>query len=143
MTLLRRVLGVTACLLLFLLVCLGAQQSQQRHVVIISIDGLGPDYYRRRQELGIKVPNLEKLRDSGSWAWGVIGQYPSVTYPSHTSMVTGVRPARHGIVYNTVFNPAIGSRDWFWESSLIKVPNLWDLAKAKGLKSGAVSWPGT
>src|SRR5687768_1236779 len=80
-----------------------AQTAVDRHVIVVSIDGLGPDFYRRPEEMGVKLPNLTMLRDEGSWAWGVVGQYPSVTYPSHTSIVTGVRPATHGIVYNTIF----------------------------------------
>jgi predicted AlkP superfamily pyrophosphatase or phosphodiesterase len=56
-------------------------------------------------------------------------------------MVTGVRPARHGVIYNTVFDPLDGFRDWFWESSWIKVPTLWDLARQKG--TAGASWPVT
>lgn len=66
------------------------------HVVLISIDGLLPEYYLRPQDFGLSLPNLLSLRDAGSFAETVVGQYPSVTYPSHTSMVTGMRPAQIG-----------------------------------------------
>ncbi|MBI2820764.1 MAG: alkaline phosphatase family protein [Acidobacteria bacterium] len=121
----------------------GAQNpaSSPPHVVLISIDGLLPEYYVRPQEFGLRVPNLQSLRDAGSWADAVVGQYPSVTYPAHTSIVTGVRPARHGIVYNTLFDPLEGSQRRYQEASHIQVPTLWDLARARGLKTGAVFWP--
>ena len=121
----------------------GGQRKLTEHVVVISIDGLLPEYYLRPGEFGLSLPNLESLRKAGSWAWAVVGQYPSVTCPSHTSIVTGVRPATHGIVHNTIFDPARGSRRWYRDSSAIRVPTLWSLARSRGIETGAVSWPVT
>ena len=113
------------------------------HVLLISIDGLVPEYYLRPQEHGLTLPNLVALRDAGSFAEAVVGQYPSVTYPSHTSMVTGVRPARHGIISNTRFDPPGGSTQWYREASALQVPTLWDVASSAGLRTAALSWPVT
>jgi predicted AlkP superfamily pyrophosphatase or phosphodiesterase len=117
-----------------------AQSSASRHVVLISIDGLRPDYYIPSPTRRTTTPALDALRDAGSWAEGVVGQFPSLTYPSHTSIITGVRPATHGIVQNTKFDPN-GAGGWYFESSAIKVPTLWDAARKAGLKTAAISWP--
>ena len=113
------------------------------HVILISIDGLVPEYYLRPQDHGLHLPNLVALRDAGSYAEAVVGQYPSVTYPSHSSMVTGMRPARHGIISNTRFDPERGSTQWYREAAALKVPALWDVAAAGGLKTASLSWPVT
>jgi len=135
-----------ACLGVYAVLALSpAAQAEGRladHVVLISIDGLVPEYTMRASDYGLSLPNIEALRARGSWAEGVVGQYPSMTYPSHTSIVTGVRPARHGITQNTTFAPTGGSA-WHFESSAIKVPTLWDAANEAGLTTAGVSWPVT
>jgi predicted AlkP superfamily pyrophosphatase or phosphodiesterase len=113
------------------------------HVILISIDGFRPAMYRDPAREGLNLPTLTALRDAGSFAEGVQVSHPSMTYPSHTSMATGVAPARHGIVSNTIFDPPTGSPMWYYERSAMKVPALWDLARAKGLKTAGASWPVT
>lgn len=113
------------------------------HVVVISIDGLRPVYYLPGSGRRAAMPVLDRLRTSGSWAEAVVGQYPSLTYPSHTSIATGVVPARHGIVHNTRFDPLAGSNAWYFESEALKVPALWDVARSAGLTTAGVSWPVT
>ena len=102
---------------------------------MISIDGLNPGYY--------DFPALAALRKEGSSAQGVVGQYPSLTYPAHTSIVTGTRPATHGIASNTIFDPLHGSKLWYSKSAAIRVPTLWDIAKSAGMTTAAVAWPVT
>ena len=112
-------------------------------VILVSVDGLLPSAYRPEPGSPALMPVLEGLRQRGSWAEGVEVQYPSLTYPSHASIVTGVRPARHGIVHNTKFDPERGSAEWYFESAALRVPALWDWARAAGLRVGGVSWPVT
>lgn len=114
-----------------------------RHVVLVSVDGLRPSAYLPAPGSPALMPVVAALRARGSWAEAVEGQYPSLTYPSHTSIVTGVRPARHGIMHNTKFGPDGPSQDWYFESAAIRVPALWDWARTAGLRVGAVSWPVT
>jgi predicted AlkP superfamily pyrophosphatase or phosphodiesterase len=71
----------------------------ERHVLVISLDGMGADFYAAIAPKA-HVPNLARLRAEGSFAEGVEGVYPSVTYPSHTTIVTGRLPAEHGIYSN-------------------------------------------
>lgn len=138
---------VRAVLLLVLSLGLSAVPMAQpaaaaRHVVLISIDGLRPDYYLPLPSRLTRTPTLDALRQRGSWAEGVVGQFPSLTYPSHTSIVTGVRPALHGIVQNTQFRPD-GTGGWLFDASALKAPALWDAAHAAGLTTAGVSWPVT
>jgi predicted AlkP superfamily pyrophosphatase or phosphodiesterase len=117
--------------------------AQKRHVLVISVDGLGAALYDR---LAGKIPisNLPRLRREGSYAEGVVGVYPSVTYPSHTTIVTGLMPAEHGIYSNlSSREPGKNLGEWFWFADAIKVPTLWDEARAHHLTSGGVFWPVT
>jgi predicted AlkP superfamily pyrophosphatase or phosphodiesterase len=123
---------------------LGPQNSapKAKRALVISIDGLDARYLLRADEYGLKIPTLRRLMREGVVA-PVIGVYPSVTYPSHTTIVTGATPARHGIVNNTLFEPPpmkpTGS--WFWFARDIKADTLWDAAARRGLSVGLVSWP--
>lgn len=116
-----------------------------KHVVMISIDGMVPDYYTAPERVGLRAPNLALLKNGGAYAEGVEGVYPSVTYPAHTTLVTGVRPALHGIVQNRIFEPPTDppTRAWYWYADALKTDPLWTLAKKTGLKTAAVGWPVT
>ncbi len=111
-----------------------------QHVVLVSIDGLRPEFYLDDR---YPLPTLRMLKERGAHAKAVRGVYPTVTYPSHTTIVTGATPAQHGVYYNVVFNPKEESDRWYWESRWIKVPTLWDAARAKGLTTATVWWPVT
>lgn len=115
----------------------------QPRLVMISLDGLHPDYLLRAEELGARLPTLGDLRRRGAFA-RVKGVMPTVTYPTHATMVAGVSPARHGITFNTTFDP-LDRNDggWFWYASDLRVPTLWDLARKHGMKTAAVHWPVT
>ena len=70
--------------------------------------------------------------------------WPSVTYPAHTTMVTGVSPARHGVVNNLPFDPFEDNQGgWYWYASDVRVPTLWDAAAREGVSVLNVSWPVT
>ncbi len=81
------------------------------------------------QSHGLKVPNLRAFMADGAYAQGVRGVLPTLTYPSHTTLLTGASPAKHGIVDNTTFDPLLrNQRGWYWYAEDIKVPTLWDAA---------------
>jgi hypothetical protein len=75
----------------------------------------------------------------GAWADGVVGVFPTVTWPSHATLVTGVPPEVHGILANN--QP--GTQERYWYASLLKAPTLWDACRERGLKSAAIHWPVT
>ncbi|HSO75924.1 MAG TPA: ectonucleotide pyrophosphatase/phosphodiesterase [Blastocatellia bacterium] len=113
-------------------------------VVLISIDGLKPDHVLEAEKHGLKIPNLRRLVAEGAHASGVTGVLPTVTYPSHTTMVTGVAPAKHRVIANTPFDPyGKNMNGWYWYSEDIKVPTLWDACAKAGLTTGSVDWPVT
>ncbi|OOQ57785.1 alkaline phosphatase family protein [Mucilaginibacter pedocola] len=112
--------------------------QQAKHVVIISIDGFRPDFYREDKWA---TPTLHRMMAEGVSADGVRGVFPSVTYPSHTTIITGAKPLKHGIYYNSPFEPDGATGRWYWETNLIKVPTLWDAASKAGLKTASVLWP--
>ena len=77
---------------------------------MISIDGLKPEYITQADAHGMKLPYLRTLLANGTYADGVVGIWPTVTYPSHTTLITGVWPAEHGIDNNQ----DLRSRTEFW-----------------------------
>jgi len=113
-----------------------------RALLLISIDGLRPDYVLQADAHGLKIPHLRRILHEGVHASGVRGVLPTVTYPSHTTIVTGVRPAKHGIYSNQTFDPlGLNFEGWYWYSEDIAVPTIWDAAAKAGLTVGSVSWP--
>ncbi|MEN3330777.1 MAG: hypothetical protein V7641_142 [Blastocatellia bacterium] len=139
----RLVIGL---LTLLLIACTASPQATANKsaatVVLLSIDGLKPDYIIEADKHGLKIPNLRKLFTDGAHASGVQGVLPTVTYPSHTTMLTGVAPARHGIFYNTTFDPLRKNYDgWYWYAEDIRVPTLWDVATKAGLITASLDWP--
>jgi predicted AlkP superfamily pyrophosphatase or phosphodiesterase len=123
-----------------LLLCSNALWAQEKHVVLISIDGFRPEFYL---DPAWGMVNIRQGMAKGAYAQGVRGSFPTVTYPSHTTIVTGVLPAKHGIYYNTPVEPLGITGKWFWYYKDIKVPTLWTAAKDAGLITAGVSWPVT
>lgn len=114
-----------------------ASAQSSKHVILISIDGFRPDFYLDKSW---PTPNLQALMGKGSYANGVRCIFPSVTYPSHTTLITGTFPAKHGITYNTMPN-AQRKYEWTTDSKNIKAETLWQAARKSGLKSASISWP--
>jgi arylsulfatase A-like enzyme len=113
-----------------------------RHVVLVSVDGLMPASYTAPEARGLAVPTLRRLAAAGAFARGVVGVLPSVTYPAHTTMITGVPPRRHGIYGNTYLDPTARTDDaWRWYAREIRVPTLVDAVRASGRTVGSVGWP--
>ncbi|MBL8150082.1 MAG: alkaline phosphatase family protein, partial [Blastocatellia bacterium] len=142
----RSLISLFSLLLLFLIEV--RAENGKPYVVVISVDGLHPELYLKSDQLGLKIPTIKRLMQQGSYAEAMETVYPSVTYPSHTTLVTGVRPIAHGIVANLIFvdpkeRNQDGSEDWFWHAKAIKTPTLWSEAKKAGLRTAAVGWPVT
>ncbi len=111
-------------------------------VLLISIDGLQPADVIDAEKRGIDIPNLKRFVREGTYASGVKGVLPTVTYPSHATLLTGASPAKHGIIGNNSFDPMqINQGGWYWYASDYKVPTLWDAAAKAGLSTANVHWP--
>lgn len=119
---------------------LRAQSGQHlaKHVVLVTVDGFRPDFYL---DSSWQAVHIRQLMAEGTYAKGVNSVFPSMTYPSHTTIVTGVQPARHGIYYNNMYEPNGPTGKMYWNDSSIKVPTIWGIAQAKGMKVAALFWP--
>ena len=119
-----------------------AQPARDRHVVIVSIDGLAA-YSLNDQS--VPLPNLRALAKAGASASAMTVVNPSVTWPNHTSMVTGVTPAKHGMLYNGLpvrSGPGqpLKVEPWRDKSELVLAPTLYDIAHQAGLTTAEVDW---
>ena len=116
------------------------RRSRANHVVLVSIDALRPEFYRDEHW---PAPTLQQLAWEGAAAEAVRSVFPALTYPAHTTIATGVLPARHGIWHNRPFQPDGPGMDWYWNASAIRVPTVWDVVRAAGGTTAAVAWPVT
>lgn len=127
---------------LFLAAAVWTTPAAAEQVLMISIDGLRPADVIEAEQRGLNIPHLRRFVREGAYATGVTGVLPTVTYPSHATLVTGARPARHGIFSNTTFDPKqMNQGGWYWYASDIKLPTLWSAAAAAGKSVGNVHWP--
>jgi predicted AlkP superfamily pyrophosphatase or phosphodiesterase len=143
----RRYLPVAAirhglALSLFALLAAAAGAARAASVLMISVDGLKPEYVLDADAHALKLPYLRNLLQKGAYSRGVTGVWPTVTYPSHTTLLTGVWPAEHGIYNNLEFDPKHNfAESWFWYAQQIRVPTLWQAAHDAGLSTASVGWP--
>lgn len=111
-------------------------------IVVLSIDGLRPSDCQT-------LPTLSVLAREGAFAAppdGALSVLPTVTYPAHTTMVTGVNPARHGITTNQASDSTPDRKNkggWRWYRQDVGVPTLYEIALDAGLKTALLSWPVT
>lgn len=117
-------------------------KGDSRHVVLISIDGLAA--YSLADQ-GVPLPVLRRMAQQGAYAKAMEPVNPTVTWPNHTSMVTGVRPAKHAVLYNGL--PVRGGEGeplrvepWIDKPELVKAPTVYDLAHASGMTTAEVDW---
>ncbi len=118
----------------------------KRRVVVISIDGFAAFYWADPQA---RLPHLRRLAERGAIASGMETVFPSTTWPTHVSMVTGVSPRAHGVVANHILNRATGAvedltGDPIYDApALLRAPTVYDLAHGSGLRTAAIDWPAT
>ena len=111
-------------------------------LLVLSVDGMRPEFCQSPERFGLRVPNLRWLVASGTSAEKVESVCPTTTYPAHATLVTGTPPRVHGLYSHLASrDPTEPSRPWNWFASALRVPALWDAARAAGLKTAAVTWP--
>ncbi len=120
--------------------CNCEQEQREPITILISLDGFRADYLDR----GL-TPNLQELADAGVQGT-MIPSFPSLTFPNHHAISTGLRPDNNGIVGNTMVDPEhkpdfwVGGTDgWWWNES---VP-IWVAAEKAGIPTATEIWPGT
>src|SRR5229473_3414119 len=115
-------------------------------VIVISIDGLAAFYWSDPQA---RVPTLRRLAERGAVASGVETVFPSTTWPTHVSLVTGVSPRAHGVVANHILNrdtrtPEDLTGDPIYDApALLRAKTIYDRAHESGLRTAAIDWPAT
>ncbi len=112
-------------------------------LLLISIDGLRADALDR----GL-TPNLQRIIDSGVRARWMTPSYPSLTFPNHYTIVTGLRPDHHGIVNNSMDDAqlgrfSLGDRDAVTNSAWWGGEPIWVGAEKVGVRTATTSWPGS
>lgn len=123
----------------------GAEDFKDRHVVVICIDGL-PAYMF--DDPNASMPTIRSLAASGSRSKGMLTSNPSVTWPNHTSLTTGVRPEQHGVLFNGVLERTglglpVKVNPRKEKAELVQVPTIYDVLHEKGLTTAAINWPCT
>lgn len=109
-------------------------------LIVVSLDAVGASDVEYLE----KNPYFKEFMESSSYCRNVKSVYPSVTYPAHTSIVTGCLPKRHGVVNNTLVQPErIGSPDWMWQRKYVKTTTLYDEALSQGKTVASLLWPVT
>ncbi len=125
---------------------LAQADATDRHVVLISIDGFAGYLV---DDPKVPLPNIRRLAEEGCIVeGGMTVSDPSVTWPNHTTLVTGLKPGRHGVLANGVLvRGGVGvpvkidsNRD---QIDLVRVPTIADVAHAAGLRTAEVNWPCT
>lgn len=115
------------------------QKAKTEHIILISIDALFTDDYTYINNL----PNFRRFFFKGTVAREVKSIFPTLTYPVHTSIITGVKPNRHKIYNNIKFQPGIKEPEWNWYYEYISSPTIIDLVKEHNMKTAAFLWPVT
>jgi predicted AlkP superfamily pyrophosphatase or phosphodiesterase len=111
-------------------------------LVLISVDGLKPEAILEAPRRGLAVPHLRAFLTDGVYSTGVRGVLPTLTYPSHMTLMTGASPALHGIYANTTFDPLNrNEHGWYWYAEDARVATLWAAANTAGLRTANVYWP--
>lgn len=108
-----------------------------KRVMIISLDAVG----RSDLEFMKTLPNFRRFLDSAALCPHVNSVYPSLTYPAHTSIITGRMPKNHGVINNTRLQPKRERPDWVYQRKWIRGTTLYDEAKKKGIETAALLWP--
>lgn len=119
-----------------------AEPAKDRHVILISIDGF-PAYLWNDPTL--QVPNLRKLAAKGASAKAMTVSNPSITWINHTTLVTGVEPRKHGVLFNGLLVRPDGGKppaieQWAPKDKMVFAPTLYDLAHEAGLTTAESDW---
>lgn len=121
------------------------EQINKHYVVLVSLDGFRYDYPEKYDATHLLAIGAR----GASTPDGMIPAYPSLTFPNHYTLATGLYPEHHGIVANSFYDPARGEyysfrnpetvRDGSWYGG---VP-LWSLAEQQGMRTACFFWPGS
>lgn len=122
-----------------------AARQNKHYVVLVSLDGFRYDYAKKYGATHL----LAIAAHGASVPEGMIPAYPSLTFPNHYTLVTGLYPEHHGIVGNTFYDPVRKERYSYTDAktntdgSWYGGTPLWSLAEKEGMRSACFFWPGS
>jgi predicted AlkP superfamily pyrophosphatase or phosphodiesterase len=121
----------------------GASTPAARSVLLVSLDG-----FRAGDIDPVRTPVLARLAADGVRADWMTPSYPTLTFPNHYTMVTGLRPDRHGIVHNTMRDASLGrfrlaDREAVGDGRWWQGEPIWVTAERAGLPTATLFWPGS
>jgi predicted AlkP superfamily pyrophosphatase or phosphodiesterase len=120
------------------------EHRNKPYLILISFDGFRPDYLDR-----FDLPNFKRLGERGARAAAMIPVFPSLTFPNHYSLVTGLHPEHHGIIENTFFDPdrnqtySIRDDATVADGTWYRGEPIWVTAEAQGMVAACFFWPGS
>jgi predicted AlkP superfamily pyrophosphatase or phosphodiesterase len=120
------------------------EQRDKPHVILISFDGFRADYLDRPD-----LPNFRRAMQRGTRARAMLPVFPSLTFPNHYSLVTGLHPDRHGIVANSFYDPirnrrySLSDRGAVTDATWYRGEPIWVTAETQGMVSACFFWPGS
>jgi predicted AlkP superfamily pyrophosphatase or phosphodiesterase len=129
---------------LFTLVSVQIFAQAQPYVILISFDGFRWDYVNR----GI-TPNIDSIKAHGVSALSLRPDFPSITFPNHYSIITGMYPENHGLIANSFYDEysketykisdstKVKDGKWYWGEA------FWETAKRNGIITASYFWPGS
>ncbi len=121
-----------------------SEPARDRHVILVSVDGLAHYYF---DDPKAPMPAIRKLAAQGARAKRMKASLPTVTWPNHTTLVTGVQPGKHGVIGNNFFDRATLESvafipdPVFDKDEIVKVPTVYDVAHQAGLTTAGIIWP--
>lgn len=134
-------------LFFFVIVFIGFNNSIAQNIpytILVSFDGFRWDYTSR----GL-TPNFDYIEQNGVKALSLKPSFPSITFPNHISIVTGLYPQNHGVIANTMYDPVTDKiyqlrdtsevRNAYW----YKGEMIWETARRQGVKTASYFWPGS
>jgi predicted AlkP superfamily pyrophosphatase or phosphodiesterase len=119
-------------------------QRDKPYLILVSFDGFRADYLDR-----FALPNFQRVMQRGARARGMVPVFPSLTFPNHYSLVTGLRPERHGIVGNSFYDAArnqsysLSNRPAVSDGTWYRGEPIWVTAERQGIVSACYFWPGS
>lgn len=109
----------------------------KKKLILLSLDAIGNSEF----EHFAGEPGFARLIERGAWCRRNRSVYPSLTFPSHSSIITGCTPDHHGVVNNYLLEPGRTPGRWYHYASALKRRALWDYAADGGKKVLSLSWP--
>ena len=147
----NRVSLVAGALLAFAVVFVGlcipetqGAPKKDRHVILVSVDGLAHYYF---DDPKCHMPTIRAMAAKGARAKWMGTSFPTVTWPNHTTLVTGVHAGRHGVIGNNYYDRAQNKviplipDPLFDKAEIVKSATVYDVVHEAGLKTAGVCWP--